>query len=166
MDSCQTSAGFGCTHKWNQAKTEDQANHIKCHEWLTYRPPCTAHSPTLKAPGCQHDTPGTSNNAHIIIYCLGLRAPSTDTRLCRVPCSRSGQCRCGDVACRRHNVHYLYGACSVLATAVCLVNNSHAWPGFVELTATAQHKKHSVHNGIFAAYKERICEREGDQLRV
>lgn len=82
LDCCQTFAGFSCAHKWNQAKTEDQANHIKCHEWLTYRPPCTA---PHKSPGCQHDTPGTSNNAHIIIYCLGLWAPSTDTRLCRVP---------------------------------------------------------------------------------
>lgn len=118
------------------------------------------------APGCQHDTPGTSNNAHIIIHILS-RSVGAINRHPTVPCARSGQCRCA-VACRRHNVHYLCGACCP-CSAVCLVNNSHAWPGSVELTATAtvQHKKHSVHNGIFAAYKERICERGGgDQLRV
>lgn len=89
LDSCQTFAGFGCTHKWNQAKTEDQANHIKCHEWLTYRPPYTAHSPTQKAPGCQHDTPGTSNNAHIIILYIvsvcGRHQQTPDCAVCRFP---------------------------------------------------------------------------------
>lgn len=169
LDCCQTFAGFSCAHKWNQAKTEDQANHIKCHEWLTYRPPCTA---PHKSPGCQHDTPGTSNNAHIIILSWSVGAIN---RHPTVPCARSSQCRCA-VACRHHNVHYLCGACCP-CSAVCLVNNSHAWPGSVELTAaattTVQRSIRSILciTGYLLHIKKvsvsgNSAGREGDELRV